>query len=63
MTTPRNLLILPLETDAPAIPASGTAAAPTVGIYQVAIDRVVDWPRDGIVLTPVKPVAIGTIHE
>ena len=33
------------------------------GIYKLAIDRFVDWPRDGAMLTPVKPVAIGTIHK
>ena len=35
----------------------------TMGIHKVAIDRFADWPRDGVVLTPVKPVAIGTIYE
>lgn len=35
----------------------------TMGIYKVAIYRFADWPRDGVVLTPVKPVAIGTIYE
>ncbi|WP_157778824.1 hypothetical protein [Massilia violaceinigra] len=35
----------------------------TMGIYKVAIYRFADWPRDGVVRTPVKPAAIGTIHE
>jgi hypothetical protein len=33
-----------------------------MGIYKLAIYHFADWPRDGIVPTPVKPVAIGTIH-
>lgn len=35
----------------------------TMGIYKVASYRFADWPRHGVVLTPVKPVAIGTIYE
>ncbi|NHZ80151.1 hypothetical protein F2P44_12810 [Massilia sp. CCM 8695] len=35
----------------------------TMGIYKVAIYRFADWPRDGVVLTPVKAVALGAIHE
>lgn len=35
----------------------------TMGIYKVAIYSFADWPHDGVVLTPVKPVAIGTIYE
>lgn len=34
-----------------------------MGIYEVAIYRFADWPRDRVVLTPVKSVAIGAIHE
>ncbi|WP_109246566.1 hypothetical protein [Massilia glaciei] len=35
----------------------------TMNINKIAICRFADWPRDGVVLTLVKPVAIGTIHE
>jgi hypothetical protein len=35
----------------------------TMGIYKLAIYRFADWPREGVLLTPVKPVAIGTIYE
>lgn len=35
----------------------------TMGIYKVVIHHFADWPRRGVVLTPVKPVAIGGIHE
>ncbi len=34
-----------------------------MGIYQLAIYRFADWPRDGVVLTAVKPGVIGSIHE
>ncbi|MDQ1920141.1 hypothetical protein [Massilia pseudoviolaceinigra] len=35
----------------------------TLGIYKVVIYRFADWPHDGVVLTPVNPVAIGTMYE
>lgn len=35
----------------------------SMGIYKIALYRFSDWPRDGAVLTPVKPVAIGTVYE
>jgi len=34
-----------------------------MGICKLAINRFTEPPRDAVVLTPVNPFAIGTIHE
>jgi len=35
----------------------------SMGVYKVVVLRFADWPRDGRVVTAVKPLAIGTVYE
>ena len=34
-----------------------------MGICKLANHRFTDWPRDGVVLTHLQPLAIGIFHE
>lgn len=65
MTTPGVIFRDKTGADLAAIPVTDTHAFEdqTMGIYKVAVYRFADWPREGSVATPVKPVAIGTLYE
>lgn len=35
----------------------------SMGLYQVALYRFADWPEQGKIVTPVRPLAIGTVYD
>jgi len=35
----------------------------TMGVFKVALLRFGDWPEQGTIVTPTRPIAVGTIYE
>ena len=52
-----------LERLAAGIRSVAAGADNSMGTYQVAVVRFVDWPAQGTVLTRAQPLAIGTMSE